>query len=347
MECLRLKDVDLGKHVGERLYVSFLVKNFEVRLQKDNITEYINLVMSDRGCDVEAKIFGNISSYKENMKNGQVWYGGLDVKPYAKSQTGWSALLVSPQHEPNISPNEYLNWSKFTQEASALVTQKFNYIGTEYGTDSVYYKIVQAIISSRTSAFQTSAAATKNHHNELGGLMVHTAEVLMLCDKIASFYNERYKKPNTQLIDYGLLYAGAILHDIGKLEELQVDPGSGTVEYAPISSVMPHILSGICVVQQYAACLGIGLKTQGKTDEQVALEKSKLDMLTHCIAAHHGLKEYGSPVEPATIEAYIIHKADIMSSEIYRFGNNLNEMEVGEVRKVYVAGKYEQVYKHE
>ena len=127
----------------------------------------------------------------------------------------------------------------------------------------------------------------------VGGLLEHTVNVSLITQCLANLYS----------CNDELALAGALLHDIGKLKELEEQPGRG---FTPAGNMFGHIFLGTQYVQQHALHVT-------EIDEATWLD------LLHIILAHHGTKEFGSPVYPATIEALIVHLADMAEAKLTGF----------------------------
>ena len=141
--------------------------------------------------------------------------------------------------------------------------------------------------------FRRWPAAVRHHGAVVGGLLEHTVNVSL----ITQFLTIQYS------CSQELALAGALLHDIGKLQELEEIPGRG---FTPEGTMFGHIFLGAQYVEQHAKQI-------------IALEDAtRLDVL-HIILAHHGTKEFGSPVYPATIEALIVHLADMAEAKMTGF----------------------------
>jgi 3'-5' exoribonuclease len=136
-------------------------------------------------------------------------------------------------------------------------------------------------------------AAVRHHGAVVGGLLEHTVNVSLITQYLANLY-----PCNSELA-----LAGALLHDIGKLQELEEEPGRG---FTPDGTMFGHIFLGTQYVQQHALNIA-------EIDEV-----TRLDLL-HIILAHHGTKEFGSPICPATIEALIVHLADTTEAKLTGF----------------------------
>lgn len=140
--------------------------------------------------------------------------------------------------------------------------------------------------------FRRWPAAVRHHGAVVGGLLEHTVNVTTIAELTARLYP----------CSHELVLAGALLHDIGKLEELEGQVGAG---FTPHGRMVGHIVLGMHYVQEQAMHIA-------------TLEEAKIDDLLHIILAHH-TKEYGSPVNPATIEALIVHQADLAEAQLTGF----------------------------
>ena len=144
--------------------------------------------------------------------------------------------------------------------------------------------------------FKICPAAHSVHHSYLGGLVVHSAEVLSLCKAYVETTGQRYN-----FITKDVLYASAILHDVGKLQSYEVNE-AGIARLLVTEKIIGHMHYAMCLVQNVAS--------EGK----IPIEQSFVNETVHCIASHHGNKEYGSIVEPRSIEAGVLSRMDYLSS---------------------------------
>ncbi len=143
------------------------------------------------------------------------------------------------------------------------------------------------------SRFHRWPAAVSHHGAVVGGLLEHTVNVTIIAEHLAKLY------PCNQ----DLVLAGALLHDIGKLEELEEQIGAG---FTPMGRMVGHIVLGMQHVQEH-------------TQQIAKLDEAMSNDLLHIILAHHGTKEFGSPVCPATIEALIVHQSDTAEAKLTGF----------------------------
>jgi len=141
---------------------------------------------------------------------------------------------------------------------------------------------------------ETSPAATGVHHTYQGGLLVHTAEVLELCKAQARATHPKYNFINTDV-----LFAAAILHDIGKVDTYRINE-IGIAESLPNERIIGHMFYAMYLVRHVG--------------EELEMDKQWLEEVMHCIASHHGQKEWGSYKECQSIEAGILSRVDYVSS---------------------------------
>lgn len=144
--------------------------------------------------------------------------------------------------------------------------------------------------------FKLAPAARTVHHNYLSGLLEHTLEVVYLSEKIYRLY--------PQHMDPSLLIMGAVLHDLGKVEEYDLE--SFSFQLTDRGKLLGHIVLGQTIVD--------------KMIEKVAGFPPELRLaLAHMLLSHHGQKEWGSPEVPKTAEAFALFYADLVSARLRQF----------------------------
>lgn len=135
------------------------------------------------------------------------------------------------------------------------------------------------------ASFKKNSAAKSVHHSFIGGLLEHTLSVTKLCNEYTKLY---------PILNRDLLITAAIFHDIGKTKEISKFP---TNDYTDEGQLLGHIVIGYQMVDD-------AIKKLDGFPEKLGNE------LKHCILAHHGELEYGSPKKPAIIEAVALNFAD-------------------------------------
>ena len=178
-------------------------------------------------------------------------------------------------------------------------------IAREQIEDTPLGKLVESILSANREEILSCPAAKHNHHAFAGGLLEHTLSVTRTCVYLADKYAEYYPQMQPPL-DKGLVVAGAILHDIGKVRELDQQPEATT--YTAEGSLIGHLLIGRDMVREAAAAL---------VNDDAGLDAEKLLRLEHLLIAHQRLPEWGSPKPPMTPEALIAHYADDLDAKYH------------------------------
>lgn len=143
--------------------------------------------------------------------------------------------------------------------------------------------------------FEHCPAAQAHHHAYIGGLLEHTVSVAATCQAVGQGY---------PVIDADLLLTAALLHDVGKVDELSFDTAIG---YTDEGRLIGHVVLGERRVADAAAAVGPALP------RQLALR------LSHVLLSHHGELEWGSPKRPCTLEALVLHHVDNLDAKIAGF----------------------------
>jgi 3'-5' exoribonuclease len=140
-------------------------------------------------------------------------------------------------------------------------------------------------------AFSRAPAAKYMHHAYVGGLLEHTLSMAILAETLAGHYGG---------VDRDLLLAGVILHDVGKLRELEY---TSRIDYTDEGRLLSHIVIAISMLDE-------------KLKQVPDFPEIRAQLLKHLIISHHGAREFGSPEPPKTIEAVLLNYIDEMDSRV-------------------------------
>jgi 3'-5' exoribonuclease len=160
--------------------------------------------------------------------------------------------------------------------------------------------LVDNILSEHDSLFSRMPAAQNFHHSYTSGLLEHVWSMSRIAGFLADHYGKYYDQLNPPL-NRGLIVAASILHDIGKLRELEYHPVEA--KYTKEGCLIGHILMGRDMVREAAR------RIEGFPEELLL-------NLEHAILAHHGKREFGSPVVPQTIEALLVSYVDDLDAKM-------------------------------
>lgn len=267
-----------GMHVSD----VYLCKNKQIALTKSG-KEYGNLLLQDKTGTVDAKIWDLGSPGIGNFETLDYVYIDADVTVFQNSNQ-LNIKRIRKAGDGEFVPGDYLPVS--SKDIELMYEELLGFIRTV--KNPYLRKLLESFFAEDAAfakAFKFHSAAKSVHHGFVGGLLEHTLSVVKLCDYYAGYY---------PFINRDLLITAAIFHDIGKTKELSTFPEN---DYTDDGQLLGHIVMGTEMV-------GERIRTISGFPEKTASE------LKHCILAHHGELEYGSPKRPALIEALALNFAD-------------------------------------
>ena len=278
-------------HEGETIRTIYLCKG-KRSAETRNGKPYDNLMLQDKTGTLDGKIWdpnsNGIADYDE--KDFVEVFG--DVISYnGNLQLNIKQLRVAGEGEYN--PVDYMPTSD--KSVDGMYEELMRYgaqVKNPYLQQIIQYYFVkdEAFIK----RFKGHSAAKTVHHGFAGGLLEHTLSVVKMCEYMAGAYS---------ILSKDLLYTAAMCHDIGKVKEISAFPVN---DYTDDGQLLGHIVMGAQMVGERAA------KIDG-------FPYNLLAELQHCILAHHGKLEYGSPKVPALIEAVALNYADDTDAKMETF----------------------------
>jgi len=213
--------------------------------------------------------------------------------------------VTDDDRSDGFDPAMCLPQSRFVPET---MFAELKALAREHIVESALADLVVDLLETNRQLFMSMPAARHNHHAFTGGLLEHTLSVARtschLAEKYADYYPDMRPPLNTDLV-----VAGAILHDIGKLRELEQHPHGA--QYTPAGHLIGHILQGRDMVREAAAGRPVSAET--------------LLRLEHIIVSHQRLPEWGSPKPMMTPEAMIVHYADDLDAKFHMMATVLGD----------------------
>ena len=264
-----------GNFVIEKIDLDKVQKRAELRLTKEETGEKFDAYLRD-----------NLDLFVRTFKIGEA----ISCRFQERKVDGELILEVAAiKHIAVVDKGVLMNYEKLLKKFNSFVKDI---------KDVDYKKVVDNFFDSEIrKEFLVFPAAKANHHNYKHGLLEHTVEVVELSLAIAAYFKN---------INFDLLRAGALLHDVGKLKAYDFNQESGVIERTDLDELIGHLsMSAIFV-------------TKTIPDD---VDPQKAILLYHIILSHHGKKEWGSPVEYRFKEAYIVHQADMISSRANHFNS--------------------------
>lgn len=273
---------------GERINEIYLCKQKQTAMTKAG-KPYESLILQDKTGTLDAKIWDPSSQGIEDCD-------ALDYVCVMGDVTSFQGTLqlnikrLRKVSEGEYDPKDYLPVSEY--DTDEMYAQLQNYVKS---LTNPYLKQLAAGLfledGDFAKRFKFHSAAKSVHHGFVGGLLEHTLSVTKLCDYFAKQYS---------ILNRDLLICAALFHDIGKLEELSTFPEN---DYTDEGQLLGHIAMGMEII-------GMRIRMIDGFPRKLANE------LKHCILAHHGELEYGSPKKPALAEAVALNFADNLDAKM-------------------------------
>jgi len=154
-------------------------------------------------------------------------------------------------------------------------------------------KLVREMLSMAGEKLRWFPAAQRMHHAERSGLLHHTTDMLRAAHALTEIYS---------WLNRDLLFAGVIIHDLGKIEEMKSDQAGNVTDYTRDGQLLGHLVRGITNLNRAA--------------EKTGVKGEVLVLLEHMLLSHHGESEYGSPKPPMFPEAEALHWIDILDARM-------------------------------
>jgi 3'-5' exoribonuclease len=277
------------KEIKDRDQVSevFLVKE-KITAMAKNGKPYLTLKLMDKSGEIDAKVWDNIDQVAPLFEKNDF----LKIAAKASVYLGKMQLVIS---ELRKIPEEEVALADFLPETErdiAEMEEELRTLVTTLRSDWLR-RLLESIFTDPQIAplYRVAPAAKGMHHVYLGGLLEHSLAVARLVDAIIPLYQD---------IDRDLLIAGALLHDLGKVREMQF---VRAFDYTDEGKLLGHITIGVEMIHEKICAI------EGFPPE-LALH------LKHLILSHHGQYEYGSPKRPKTVEATVLNYLDDLDSKI-------------------------------
>lgn len=252
---------------------------------------YLNLVLGDRSGSVAARAWNDAERLAEVCQPGSV----VTVVGHVEEYRGKLQLIIEDAAccaEGQFDRSELLECTK--KDITDLLAQLLDYVAQ---VQEPYLKaLLEAFFGDEAflNTFVEAAGAKALHHSHVGGLLDHTVSVVRILCTVHELHPE---------LDRDLLITGGLLHDLGKLKELNI---STTIDYTDLGRLVGHIVLTDRWVRE-------------KINQLPGFPQELDNKLNHILLSHHGQKEYGAPIVPMTAEACALHYADNLDAHVQYF----------------------------
>ena len=294
---------DLGKFENQPVVSFFAVTSRQLRSRKDG-GQYMALTLGDRTGQIESRMWENFAESAAGFEQGDVVKVRAEVCRYnGRLQLNLEKLRLAAADEveladyvPHTQKDVEELWSTLVRTVDSFSDLSLQALLRSFFDDPVF-----------AAAFREAPAAKSLHHAWLGGLLEHVVSLVGICELAARHYPE---------INRDLLLTGAILHDIGKLEELR---WGTSFDYTLQGQLVGHITLGIAMIEKKLAALP-------------GFPPALRILVEHMVLSHHGKLEFGSPKLPMIPEAVLLHYLDDLDAKMHMMRSEFarHEAEGGE-----------------
>ena len=283
---------------GARIFVSdmqpgrdcegiYLVQEATLRAAK-NGSKYIQAAVGDKSGSIPVRMWDAKEEDLETFKAGCYIKLRGRVETY-QNRLQLIAFAIQDADTTGINPSDFLPVS--VRPLDEMVKEFDAFIASIADPD--YKRLLESLFADPKvrDGYIKGPAANGLHHAWVHGLLEH---VLSACKTAQSAAEQR------PFLNRDLLITGVLLHDIGKIEELDAGPG---FNYTDTGRLCGHIVLGALLIERHIVKLA-------------EFPQKKRDLIIHMILSHHGELEYGSPVKPFTAEAIALHHIECMDAKI-------------------------------
>ncbi len=272
---------------GQQVQDVFLVSR-KTLAETKNGKPYLALGLMDKTGEIEARLWDNAVRFDAEAAVGNFVAISGSAKSY-RDQVQLGLVSLKQVEGDFVRLEDFMPASK-----RRLADMEEELQGIIDGIQDVMLRtLLQRIFSGQTlELFVKAPAAKKMHHAYVGGLIEHTLSIVGMAVKTAGHY---------PMLDMDMLIAGALLHDVAKIEEFNFS--SLPFEYTGKGRLVGHLVLGVEIVRTAARELEV-------------VDSERIDQLVHLILSHHGQLEFGSPVVPMTPEALVLHHLDDVDAKM-------------------------------
>ena len=289
----------LEHQAGEPVDLFLLIKQSTKGITQQG-SPFMTLILQDKSGDIEAKRWDTGEEQERLYAAATIVKVGGEVHEYrGKNQLRIKSIRPAKEEE-GVTISDLVPSSAKSKEV--LFEELLQYF-FEMKNPHIQ-RITRHLLKKHQSDFLVYPAATRNHHDYVSGLLDHVVSMLKLGKAIAELY---------PALNKDLLYAGIILHDIGKVVELSGPIGT---QYTVEGNLLGHIT--------------IMVHEISKAADELEIQGEEVMLLQHMVLSHHGKEEWGSPKRPMLMEAEILHYIDNIDAKMNMLGRALSKTANGE-----------------
>lgn len=303
--------------VGDRVDCFFIVKRVDLKTTNSKDKKYLDFIFGDKTGEISAKLWEVPLEMEDMFKESDLVKVRGTVTSYMNSNQFKVDRIRLAVNEDGANPEDFVE--------SAPLDNKFMFQEIEKYITSImdvdFRNVVREAVDEKKDKIMYYPAAKRNHHAIRSGLLYHVLTMLKLGEAISGIYSS---------VNTDLLYAGIILHDLEKMNEMESSELGIVSEYTIEGNLLGHI--------------SLGVKNVDRICDRLNTPDEKRMLLQHMILSHHYEPEYGSPVKPMFLEAELLHHIDMIDARVYDFNQAVRDVEPGSFSEMIFSLDRRRIY---
>lgn len=304
--------------VGDKIEGIYLIKNVNLKITNSNNKKYLDIILSDKTGDINAKLWNVKDDFNNEFLENNLVYVKGGILSWQNIMQLKLEFISNDFNRDEVNISDYVKCAPFSPEE--MFSELFSIVSSFENHD--IRDILLEILNIKKEKLFYYPAAKSNHHSIKAGLLYHILSMIKLGDSIASLY---------PFVNKELLFAGIILHDIEKTEEMNSSNFGIVSSYTVEGQLLSHLVQGITLVDRVC----------GKLNSPKEIRM----LLQHMILSHHYEAEYGSPIKPMIIEAELLHYIDVIDARMYDMKKIVDTLEAGNFSENIFSLNNRKVYK--
>ncbi|MBQ6818762.1 MAG: HD domain-containing protein [Clostridia bacterium] len=294
-----------------------LIKTCDKKVSSKKLP-YLDMVLSDKGGEISAKLWDYSPERHGEFGAGDI----IKVKGTVDLWNGSPQLRIerirSKMSTDDVTMEDLIAGTPLAPaDMLTIIHQTIDKF-----ENKELSRLVSFLLEQAGDGFLTNSAAVRMHHTMRGGLIYHTFSMMNAAAALCDVY---------PFLNRDLVLGGIIVHDLGKLKEINYAATGLAVEYTPKGNMTGHLVGG-------AIDIALAAKELNITDECVTL-------LQHIVLSHHGVPEFGSPIAPMFPEAQVVATIDKLDAELFEMTSAMSGVAVGTTTSK-VWGLDRKLYRH-
>ena len=304
--------------VGDRVDCYFIIKRVDLKTTNSNDKKYLDFIFGDKTGEISGKLWEVPQDVETYFTEGDLVKVRGTVTSYMNNNQFKVDRIRKASDENGVIPEDFVESAPLKN--TDMLRDIEGYL--QRIEDQDIHQVVRMALEEKKEKLMFYPAAKRNHHAIRSGLLYHVLTMLKLGDQISKVY---------PAVNTDLLFAGIILHDLEKINEMDSSELGIVKEYTLEGNLLGHI--------------SLGVKNVDRICDRLNTPEEKRMLLQHMILSHHYEPEYGSPVKPMFLEAELLHHIDMIDARVFDFTLAVRDLEPGAISESIFSLDRRRIYK--